>query len=47
MSIRVILLVIGIALKVAAILLGHPCLVFAVEALLKLAAAALLLVVGV
>jgi hypothetical protein len=46
MSIRVILLVIGIVLTVAAILLGHPCLVFAVEALLKLAAATLLSVVG-
>jgi hypothetical protein len=46
MSIRVILLVIGIVLKVAAILLGHPCLVFAVEAILNLAAAALPSVVG-
>jgi hypothetical protein len=46
MSIRVILLVIGIVIVVAAVLLGHPCLVFAVGTLLKLAAAALLSVVG-
>jgi hypothetical protein len=46
MSIRVLLLVIGIVLAVAAVLLGHPCLVLAIEALLKLAVAASLSVVG-
>ncbi|HXE35314.1 MAG TPA: hypothetical protein VN087_15480 [Verrucomicrobiae bacterium] len=46
MSIRGALLFVGITVKVATVLLGHPCLIFALEALLKPAAAALLSVVG-
>jgi hypothetical protein len=46
MGIRGALLFIGIVVKVAAVLLGHPYLIFALEALLKPAAAALLSVVG-
>jgi hypothetical protein len=41
MSIRGTLLFMGIAATVTAVLLGHPYLVFALEALLKLAAATL------
>jgi hypothetical protein len=46
MSIRGTVLFIGIVVMVADVLLGHPCLVFAVWTLLRLAAAALLSVVA-
>jgi hypothetical protein len=46
MIIRGTLVFIDVVIVIAAVLLGHPCLVFAVETLLKLAAAALLSVVG-
>jgi hypothetical protein len=46
MSIRGTLLFIGIVVKAAAVLLGHPYLIFALETLLKLAAATLLSIVG-
>ena len=46
MDIRGILLVIGLVLKVAEALLGHHCWVFAVEAFVRLAAVALVSVVG-
>jgi|HubBroStandDraft_2_1064218.scaffolds.fasta_scaffold301463_2 hypothetical protein len=46
MSIRGTLLFIGIVFTAAAVLLGHPCLVFALEAFLKLAVDVLPSVVG-
>jgi hypothetical protein len=46
MTMRGTLLFIGIVVTVAAVLLGHPCLFFALEVFLKLAAAALPSVVG-